>query len=281
MKRYDLRHLHADFYDRMMELIDEGLAEQEVGIFLFEIGDFSPIQKSADLIKESGHELMNSIKFNEVDWTIVVKKLDAATARERAEAYAKAKREAEEAAAKAQAEEEAKAKAAEEAKATQAQAAASAGAQSAPKTAAAEAKAATAAPKSDTDVAAKPAAGKTTEVSGNNEEKAKKTPKEAKKPTKQAGAETAKASKTDAKAKAEEKQPDTKDKVSKGDDLTVIKGIGKAYQEKLNNEGIYTIAEVAAMNDEQIQMMEEKYSFKGDFKESVADAKRLLQQKVD
>jgi len=74
MKRYDLRHLHDDFYGRMTELIDTELKKGEVGIFLFEVGDFSAIQKSADVIKEQGHELMNSLKFNEVDWTIVVKK---------------------------------------------------------------------------------------------------------------------------------------------------------------------------------------------------------------
>jgi len=74
MKRYDLRHLKENFYDRMIELVESDLQPSEVGIFLFEIGDFSPIQKSADIIKERGHELMNSLKFNEVDWTIVVKK---------------------------------------------------------------------------------------------------------------------------------------------------------------------------------------------------------------
>jgi NADH-quinone oxidoreductase subunit E len=74
MKRYDLRHLKDDFYGRMSELMNSGLDKGEVGIFLFEIGDFSPVQKSADLVKEAGFELMNSIKFNEVDWTIVVKK---------------------------------------------------------------------------------------------------------------------------------------------------------------------------------------------------------------
>lgn len=74
MKRYDLRHLKDDFYDRMIKLIESDLKPAEVGIFLFEIGDFSPVQKSADVVKEHGHELMNSLKFNEVDWTIVVKK---------------------------------------------------------------------------------------------------------------------------------------------------------------------------------------------------------------
>ncbi len=74
MKRYDLRHLHDDFYDRMVELIDKDLKVEEVGIFLFEVGDYESIQKSADVIKEAGHDLLNSLKFNEVDWTIVVRK---------------------------------------------------------------------------------------------------------------------------------------------------------------------------------------------------------------
>ena len=74
MKRYDLRPLKDNFYDRMLELMDKDIAEAEVAIFMFEIGDFSPIQKSADVIYEAGYTLMNSIKFNEVDWTLVVKK---------------------------------------------------------------------------------------------------------------------------------------------------------------------------------------------------------------
>lgn len=73
MKRQDLRHLKDNFYERMLELIDES-DENEVTIFMFEVGDFTPVQKSADVIKEAGHTLMNSLKFNEVDWTIVVKK---------------------------------------------------------------------------------------------------------------------------------------------------------------------------------------------------------------
>ena len=73
MKRYDLRHLKTDFEPRMKEILDEH-KKGEVAIFLFEIGDFSPVQRSADVVKEHGYELMNSLKFNEVDWTIVVKK---------------------------------------------------------------------------------------------------------------------------------------------------------------------------------------------------------------
>ncbi|RXK11547.1 hypothetical protein CP965_13485 [Halarcobacter mediterraneus] len=74
MKRFDLRPLKDNFYDRMLELMDKEVSKGENAIFLFEIGDFSCVQKSADLIKEAEYTLMNSIKFNEVDWTIVVKK---------------------------------------------------------------------------------------------------------------------------------------------------------------------------------------------------------------
>lgn len=73
MKRYDLRHLKDEFEPRMKELLASHKAG-EVAIFLFEIGDFTSVQKSADVVKESGYELLNSLKFNEVDWTIVVKK---------------------------------------------------------------------------------------------------------------------------------------------------------------------------------------------------------------
>ncbi|NOQ30670.1 MAG: NADH oxidoreductase [Helicobacteraceae bacterium] len=74
MTRYDLRHLKDEFYDRMIEILNDEVKAGEISIFLFEVGDFTAIQKSADLVKESGCELMNSVKFNEVDWTIVVKK---------------------------------------------------------------------------------------------------------------------------------------------------------------------------------------------------------------
>jgi NADH-quinone oxidoreductase subunit E len=75
MKRFDLRHLKNDFYDRMLELLDKQIATEEVAIIIFEIGDFDNIQKSADVIYEAGYTLMNSIKFTEVDWTLVVKKV--------------------------------------------------------------------------------------------------------------------------------------------------------------------------------------------------------------
>ena len=75
MKRFDLRYLKNDFYDKMLELMYKQISSEETAIIMFEIGDFSNIQKSADVIYEAGYTLMNSIKFNEVDWTLVVKKI--------------------------------------------------------------------------------------------------------------------------------------------------------------------------------------------------------------
>jgi NADH-quinone oxidoreductase subunit E len=75
MERYDLRKLKDEkLYNRMIEVMDKEAKSGEVIIFMFEVGDFSPVQKSADIMKEQGHEIMNSIKFNEVDWTLVVKR---------------------------------------------------------------------------------------------------------------------------------------------------------------------------------------------------------------
>ena len=74
MERYDLRKYKDAPYDRMTEVMDKVAKPGEVMIFLFEVGDFSPVQKSHDLMKEQGHEIMNSIKFNEVDWSLVVKR---------------------------------------------------------------------------------------------------------------------------------------------------------------------------------------------------------------
>jgi len=66
---------------------------------------------------------------------------------------------------------------------------------------------------------------------------------------------------------------------TKGDDLTKISGIGKVYQNKLNDEGIFTCADVANMTQAQIDTMEEKYTFKGDFKDVIADAKNFVNGK--
>ena len=74
MKRFDLRALKNDFLPRMVELINNELEDGENGIIMFEIGDFSGVEASADCVRENNWTLMNSIKFNEVDWTLVVKK---------------------------------------------------------------------------------------------------------------------------------------------------------------------------------------------------------------
>jgi len=79
-------------------------------------------------------------------------------------------------------------------------------------------------------------------------------------------AEVAKLVEEKAAPKAEEK---------KGDDLTKLAGVGKVYAGKLNDEGFYTFSDVANMTAAQIEVMEEKHSFKGDFKEVVASAKEL------
>jgi len=83
--------------------------------------------------------------------------------------------------------------------------------------------------------------------------------------------------KEEAAAAPETAAPETVDKEKAGDDLTKLKGVGKVYAEKLNSEGFYSFADVAAMTDEQISVMEEKHSFKGDFKETVAHAKELAE----
>jgi NADH-quinone oxidoreductase subunit E len=74
MKRYDLRPLKQEFIPKLVELMISDVKEDENGIFLFEIGDFSGVQEVADAVKENNWILMNSLKFNEVDWTVVVKK---------------------------------------------------------------------------------------------------------------------------------------------------------------------------------------------------------------
>ncbi len=80
-------------------------------------------------------------------------------------------------------------------------------------------------------------------------------------------------------AKSADKPAAKKASARRDDDLTRIKGIGKVYAAKLNDEGIHTIEDVANMTEEQIAMMEEKHTFKGDFSASVADAKHILNQK--
>jgi len=118
-----------------------------------------------------------------------------------------------------------------------------------------------------------------------NEASIKKANKELKDKA-EAEAQDAPKAKESAKAKKEEKKTTetketsksatkAKDTDAKADNLTKIAGVGKVYQGKLNDEGFYTFEDVANMSDEQIEMMEEKYKFKGDFKDAVASAKEL------
>ena len=75
MERYDLRKLKDEkLTNRMVEVMDTIAKPGEAIIFMFEVGDFSPVHTTMDVMKQQGHDIMNSIKFNEVDWTLVVKR---------------------------------------------------------------------------------------------------------------------------------------------------------------------------------------------------------------
>jgi large subunit ribosomal protein L22 len=106
---------------------------------------------------------------------------------------------------------------------------------------------------------------------------------EAEAPTKKEVAKKAPAKKTEKKAAAKpavkKEAPKSAKSEVKGDDLTKIAGIGKVYAGKLNDEGIFTYADVVNMTQAQIDMMEEKYTFKGDFKDAIADAKNFVNGK--
>ena len=108
------------------------------------------------------------------------------------------------------------------------------------------------------------------QISENKEEK--KSKKDAKKATPKKEEKVKEATK-------KESSPSSESKDKKGDDLTKIKGIGKVYQEKLNSEGIYTFEDVANLTPEQIETIEKKYKFRGDFSQSVAHAKEIISGK--
>jgi NADH-quinone oxidoreductase subunit E len=77
MKRFDLRELKEGVIDRIQAIIKDDLAESEAAIFIFELTDFALVQQSADAIKALNCDLLNSLKYNEVDWTISVRKQGA------------------------------------------------------------------------------------------------------------------------------------------------------------------------------------------------------------
>ncbi|AJC91449.1 NADH-ubiquinone oxidoreductase subunit E family protein [Campylobacter subantarcticus] len=73
MRRVDLRKSQNLFED--LKQIIQNAYMGEVLVVLFEIGDFSNVEKSFVFVKEQNCELLNSLKFNQVDWTIVLKKV--------------------------------------------------------------------------------------------------------------------------------------------------------------------------------------------------------------
>ena len=73
MRRYDLRHLKANFLNRMGEIIKNS-ASDEAMIFIFEMGDFSGVEASARLVDGLNSTLLNSLRYNQVDWMITVRR---------------------------------------------------------------------------------------------------------------------------------------------------------------------------------------------------------------
>ena len=73
MRRYDLRHLKANFLNRMGEIIKNS-TPNETMIFIFEMGDFSGVEASARLVDGLNSTLLNSLRYNQVDWVITVRK---------------------------------------------------------------------------------------------------------------------------------------------------------------------------------------------------------------
>ncbi|WP_104733327.1 NADH-ubiquinone oxidoreductase subunit E family protein [Helicobacter felis] len=84
MRRFDLRHLRDEpnsvVLERMGAILDESVSPGEVVIFMFEVVDFDIVEQSAEAIQARGDVLMNSLRFNRVDWTLVVKKANACQA---------------------------------------------------------------------------------------------------------------------------------------------------------------------------------------------------------
>ncbi|QPH85665.1 NADH-ubiquinone oxidoreductase subunit E family protein [Campylobacter concisus] len=73
MRRVDLRHLKSEFLIALGQQIKASEAD-EVIIFLFEIGDFNGVAKAVNLAYNLNCEVMNSLKFNQVDWVLTIKK---------------------------------------------------------------------------------------------------------------------------------------------------------------------------------------------------------------
>ncbi|GAB5457181.1 MAG: hypothetical protein Hens3KO_02110 [Henriciella sp.] len=106
-------------------------------------------------------------------------------------------------------------------------------------------------------------------------------------PAKKAAPKKAAAPKAEAKAAPEKKAAAPKKeaapkaaapkKAASVDDLTVMKGLGKVFAEKLNAEGITSFAQIAKMKAADIEALEEKIGAAGKFEKNdwVAQAKDL------
>ena len=73
MRRIDLRHLKGEFLSTLGQQI-KASEPDEVVIFLFEIGDYSGVETAVNLAYNLNCEVMNSLKFNQVDWALTIKK---------------------------------------------------------------------------------------------------------------------------------------------------------------------------------------------------------------
>ncbi|EAU00569.1 MULTISPECIES: NADH-ubiquinone oxidoreductase subunit E family protein [Campylobacter] len=74
MRRVDLRHLKDRFLSALGETA-RNAQSGEVIVFLFEIGDFSGVKNAINLAYNLNCEVMNSLKFNQTDWTLIIKKV--------------------------------------------------------------------------------------------------------------------------------------------------------------------------------------------------------------
>ncbi|MDR3177564.1 MAG: NADH-ubiquinone oxidoreductase subunit E family protein [Campylobacteraceae bacterium] len=72
MKRYDLRGYKSNFKNRALEILGES-EDREVLIFIFEGVSNEQLKDVINAFREKKAEVLNSLKFNEVDWTIVAR----------------------------------------------------------------------------------------------------------------------------------------------------------------------------------------------------------------
>ena len=72
MRRYDLRGYKSGFEAKLLEIVKE-LQKEEAAIFLFETPNDDTLKRVIGKIREYKGDVLNSLKFNEVDWTLVVR----------------------------------------------------------------------------------------------------------------------------------------------------------------------------------------------------------------